>query len=198
MPIELRCSCGRRLRVRDELADKTVRCPHCQASLQVPLPVEAIEDVEPAEVVEGAVAAGPPPLPAAGEEYVEVELIEDGVSAGAPPRRASKPRPKYDDPPPPPAPPRSVEKKKKKKKESVYSQFYGKSRNEGDAFEEAWLGTPTSDIVGGAFFIFLALIIMLLMLAFGASLFRAMLWSVVIFVLGVLAILKGVMELYQK
>jgi TM2 domain-containing membrane protein YozV len=39
MPIELRCNeCQRRLRVRDEIAGKRIKCPSCQAILRVPVP----------------------------------------------------------------------------------------------------------------------------------------------------------------
>src|SRR5262245_47280550 len=36
MPIEMSCSCGRALVLRDELAGKVIRCPQCQAELTVP------------------------------------------------------------------------------------------------------------------------------------------------------------------
>lgn len=36
MPIELRCSCGKRVSVADEQAGRKVRCPGCQGILRVP------------------------------------------------------------------------------------------------------------------------------------------------------------------
>lgn len=36
MPIRLKCSCGKVLNVRDELAGKAVKCPGCQTPLRVP------------------------------------------------------------------------------------------------------------------------------------------------------------------
>jgi hypothetical protein len=36
MPMVVSCSCGKQLRVKDELAGKKVRCPGCQAILSVP------------------------------------------------------------------------------------------------------------------------------------------------------------------
>ncbi|QJW92974.1 zinc ribbon domain-containing protein [Frigoriglobus tundricola] len=54
MPITLGCpSCGKRFRARDESAGKKVKCPYCQAAVQVPAP-----DEPPA----GAGTA-PPPVP---------------------------------------------------------------------------------------------------------------------------------------
>src|SRR5262245_12028441 len=78
MPIELTCTCGRELYLRDELAGLHIRCPSCTATLRVPL--GAREIVKPAapppaakkvvesraihseEIVE-TIAVGPPPLP---------------------------------------------------------------------------------------------------------------------------------------
>ena len=42
MPITLGCpSCGKRFRARDESAGKKVKCPYCQAAVQVPTPEES-------------------------------------------------------------------------------------------------------------------------------------------------------------
>src|SRR5262245_63442798 len=35
MPVQLRCACGRLLRVRDELVGKRVKCPGCGGALLV-------------------------------------------------------------------------------------------------------------------------------------------------------------------
>ena len=72
----LQCDCGRRLKTRDELAGKSVRCPACAAVLKVPAPlVEATEENEegyalaedPLPAKDRARAAGPvaslPPSP---------------------------------------------------------------------------------------------------------------------------------------
>jgi hypothetical protein len=203
MALELSCSCGRSLTLRDELAGKLIRCPQCQAALQVPTPiveaVEVVEALEPIEVVEEAVIAGPPPLPPRHEEYVEVELIEEGVSAGPPPLLKSKPREDYSVAPPPLVrdQPRPAE-KKKKKKGSVYSQFYGKQRKESVVFEEGWFGDANGGIIGGALMVLISLVLFGLLLALGARFIRAMLWSIILFVIGVVAILKGLMDLYEK
>ena len=36
MPLSVTCSCGKRFRVRDELAGKKVKCPECGESISVP------------------------------------------------------------------------------------------------------------------------------------------------------------------
>jgi len=36
MPIQLKCSCGKAVSVRDELAGKAVKCPACQSVLRIP------------------------------------------------------------------------------------------------------------------------------------------------------------------
>src|SRR5690606_979584 len=36
MPIRLKCTCGKVLSVRDELAGKAVKCPGCQTVLRIP------------------------------------------------------------------------------------------------------------------------------------------------------------------
>lgn len=41
MPIRLKCSCGKVLSVKDELAGKGVKCPGCQKAIRVPTPGQA-------------------------------------------------------------------------------------------------------------------------------------------------------------
>lgn len=36
MPIEVTCQCGKRLKAKDELAGRAVKCPSCQQPLQIP------------------------------------------------------------------------------------------------------------------------------------------------------------------
>jgi hypothetical protein len=54
MSIELSCSCGKKLKVRDDLAGKRVKCPACQGVIAVPQP----EEEEP-PVLEAAPAEEP-------------------------------------------------------------------------------------------------------------------------------------------
>lgn len=55
MPLVIDCLCGKKLKVRDELAGKKVKCPGCGQAIAAPAPVE----VEPAGE---EVMAGEPPL----------------------------------------------------------------------------------------------------------------------------------------
>src|SRR5262245_16818662 len=48
MPIDVQCEdCGKKLRLRDDLAGKRIKCPGCGEALTVPAMLEEIED-EPA------------------------------------------------------------------------------------------------------------------------------------------------------
>jgi hypothetical protein len=77
MPIQIKCECGKSLRVKDEAAGKKVRCPGCKAILTAPEP----EFVEPDE--DTAVSLTQlPPKPAAKRDVAEDETF--GVTAGAP------------------------------------------------------------------------------------------------------------------
>ncbi len=55
MPIEFDCDCGKSLRVKDELAGRTIRCPECDERITVP------EDEEPARAIPIAKPARPTP-----------------------------------------------------------------------------------------------------------------------------------------
>ena len=77
MPIELTCTCGRALNLRDELAGSFIRCPECAATLQVPMRAEVIDERIvadlPARANSGNIDASPPtatppPLPPSVEE----------------------------------------------------------------------------------------------------------------------------------
>lgn len=56
MPIVVRCTCGKALSVKDELAGKRVRCPACKAVLEVP----PAERAAPARACPGCGKALPP------------------------------------------------------------------------------------------------------------------------------------------
>lgn len=40
MAIEVTCGCGKTTRVKDEHAGRSIRCPGCQATVAVPVPVD--------------------------------------------------------------------------------------------------------------------------------------------------------------
>jgi hypothetical protein len=207
MAIEMKCSCGKALTLRDELAGKKIRCPKCGGGLEVPDPVEEVEDGEEVETAKAAVRPGaPPPLPGASassgptsgddEDMVEVEAVDEGVSAGPPPLK------KWDDgyvAAPPPVAERIKEPKKKKKKKSIYSEMYGQSSKGGKfVFEEGWFGSLGGGIIGGALMIFAAIVLFLILLFIGSLFAYAMLFIIVLFVAGMLSMLKGLMDLYDE
>jgi hypothetical protein len=43
MPISVQCGCGKALKVRDDLAGKKIKCPGCQAVVEVPAPGGGLE-----------------------------------------------------------------------------------------------------------------------------------------------------------
>jgi hypothetical protein len=141
MAIEINCSCGRGLNLRDELAGKHIRCPACAATLQVPGGVEVVEEV----------AAGPPPL-AAGRGR------RDALDAEPPPRRPERPKE------------REKKKKKKGSVFNEYYGGEGNS-NPVVAFNEGWLGNMTSGIVGGGLTFLVGVIILTLCIIFFASMY---------------------------
>ncbi len=59
MPIRLKCSCGKVLNVRDELAGKAVKCPGCQSVLRVPAAATPGQAAAPAKAA-GAAKPTPP------------------------------------------------------------------------------------------------------------------------------------------
>ena len=68
MPIQVKCAnadCGKSLRIKDELAGKTIRCPGCQQPMKVPAAAveAAFEEAEeaPAKPAKPAVTAAAPP-----------------------------------------------------------------------------------------------------------------------------------------
>jgi hypothetical protein len=57
MPLLVSCSCGKKLRVKEELAGKRVKCPACASVLNVPVPAEDEAEDVPVQVE----AVDPPP-----------------------------------------------------------------------------------------------------------------------------------------
>jgi len=77
MPIDLTCSCGRALVLRDELAGQRIRCPECRSELTVP--------------------AGQPKYAPAAEPVLEVLPVtaaDDPMALRAEEPRAVAPRPR--------------------------------------------------------------------------------------------------------
>jgi len=157
MPIELKCSCGRDLYLRDELADLTIRCPACAGAIAVPSGSEeivetvAVASVEAEDIVE-TTAVGPPEP----EEIVEtIALVAapqiDGADVDAQPApqlgAARAPAPQSDEPAvivaPPVRLPERVKEPKKKKKKRVLSEYYQATQ------KPKWLTADRAGIIGG-------------------------------------------------
>jgi hypothetical protein len=170
MPIAMTCTCGRALTLRDELAGKLIRCPSCAGTLNVPIAAE--------EIVEDVVA-GPPPLPPA-----------------LPPRSAQQKERDIAVAPPPPPRPKPKEPKKKKKK-SVYQEYYAKENtNPMLVLDEGWFGNMNSGMVGGALTLLAGILLLVLLLVFGGF-FRLMIFAGLLIIVGLLGIIKGLLDLYE-
>lgn len=185
MPIELTCTCGRTLNLRDELAGMLIRCPGCSGTLQVPISAEQVEIVE-------AVAAGPPPLPQAkGNE----------VAAGPPPLPKSPPpgapvEPEVDLKPPDVLPPKPKERRKKRKR-SVYSERYGDPANKPMVvFDEGWFGSVNSGLIGGSITLFVGIALLFVFWLACGGFYRGIFLAFALIVLGLAGILKGLHDMF--
>lgn len=183
MPIELTCTCGRALKLRDELAGMLIRCPACAGTLQVPVAAEQVEIVE-------AVAAGPPPLPQAKRSE---------VAAGPPPLPKAPPaapaEPAVDLKPPDPLPPKTKERRKKRKR-SVYSEQYGDPANKPMVvFDEGWFGSVNGGMIGGTITLLVGIALLILFLSCGIF-FRGIILAIILIVIGLIGILKGLSDMY--
>ena len=103
MAITLPCSCGKKLKMKDELAGKRIKCPACAAVLTVPEPEAEEVELEP---VEPEAPAEPDEEPEEREAPAEQDDDAD----------EDRPRPK--------------KKKKKKKKKSKFELLDERNRKE--------------------------------------------------------------------
>ena len=88
MPIQVKCAnqeCAKALRIKDELAGKTIRCPECKNPVKVP---GAVAPTMAPAAPKQAPKAPPPPPPATPKK-----------PAPMPPKTAPKPRPVAEDVP---------------------------------------------------------------------------------------------------
>jgi uncharacterized protein YxjI len=91
MPIQFKCgnpSCGKILRVKDELAGKVAKCPGCQTTIRIPEPA-ANAAAAPAPAPR---ASAPPPMPPA-----PARRKADEVEAEAPPPKKRRRDEEYDE-----------------------------------------------------------------------------------------------------
>src|SRR5690349_15534846 len=95
MPILVACKCGKKLRVKDELAGKRVKCPGCAQVVTVPAAEEPpeLEEIEPAEERVTTPSARRA-KPAARPEPEDVRPADDeAAEEGRPSRGAASPTP---------------------------------------------------------------------------------------------------------
>lgn len=111
MPITLGCpSCGKRFRARDESAGKKVKCPYCQAAVQVPTAEESASASAPTAALPPPPPAvssprpAPPPRPLPPPPAPVVASPDDWGALPTGPKPSAAP-PKPSAPPPPPPPP---------------------------------------------------------------------------------------------
>jgi hypothetical protein len=98
MPIAVSCTCGKDFYVKEELAGKKIKCPGCQAVVQVP-------------------AGGAPTVSVQEPQPLKAEVIEDGpVVAKIVPKAASVVEDDFDNEP------RKVSKKKKRRSDKQSSK----------------------------------------------------------------------------
>src|SRR5262245_54169665 len=86
MPVQLHCSCGKLLRVRDDLVGKRVRCPGCAAAVLVKAPPPP-ED----QALQEAPPPRPPPRAAAGPPRARYRERDDEPERA--PAARGRPRP---------------------------------------------------------------------------------------------------------
>jgi len=83
MPIPIQCSCGRSMRIKDEMAGRKVRCPECKQVLAVPSSTEnEVED----EALRILTADSPEPKPLPSPEEMKSSAIEERRSPSPAPQ----------------------------------------------------------------------------------------------------------------
>lgn len=88
MPIQLKCTCGKAVSVRDELAGKAVKCPACQSVIRIPAavnakPTSAAAKAAPAGAAVGQVRQPAKPTAAVKPAAKPAAPIADDFGAGA-------------------------------------------------------------------------------------------------------------------
>jgi hypothetical protein len=161
MPIPVACDCGKKLRVKDELAGRKVRCPECKGVVAVPAPPKSAED----EALDVLMSDSPDEPRRRREDTPEPERQ---IQAEAPP-----PAPKA-----PPAPARVSDPPKRKKE---------KERQPRVVFEEGWFGSINSGVLGGLLMVIIAIVWFFL----GLMANRIFFYPPILLVIGIISMLKG-------
>ena len=174
MLISLRCSCGRALKLKEELAGKKVRCPQCQAVLTVRLPKPEVDpedlalEVLAAEEPENELARRP-----SAKEAIQREVPEDRPAPRRPSPEAIAPRP--------------VSRDDRKSKSRPKLRREDSRSGPSVSFEEGWFGSINAGVVGGLLMMLIAVVWLVVGLAAGWIFF----YPVILFFIGIFAVLKG-------
>jgi hypothetical protein len=159
MPIALSCCCGRALKVKDELANKKIRCPECKDILMVP----------------------------AKDHVDELEVIPDDEHEEATDRGPRRAAIQADPPEVTPARRRTIEDDEPPRKKRPKPQREIRRRAPLVAFEEGWFGSVNAGVAGGVLMMLIAVVWLVVGLACG----RIFFYPPILFVIGIVAIVKG-------
>lgn len=190
MPITFTCTCGKMLRVKDELAGRKVRCPECTAAVAVPQSAPAWEVVEDAPAP--AIAAAPPPLPRA--KAVPVQRFEIDDEDEERPRRRRRDEEDRDDDDRPRKRPRDDNEEDDDDRPRKKKFRTGKEdRKQASSFGME-KGIIESGVAGGA----LAMIGAVVWFVVGLMNDRLFWYPPVLFVVGMIAFIKGLMGHHKE
>jgi hypothetical protein len=183
MPIELTCTCGRELHLRDELAGLQIRCPECATTLHVPSGAEdtaaniALQPPLEEEIVETVAVHSP-----ASDEIVETVPVSE-----SPPRLPAAPPPPLpgEEPvvtvAPPILRPQRLKAPEKKRKKRVFEEFYGESTEEGDPLigrDTGWFTIDRLAIIGAVLSILSGILWIVLLICLQSH-FRSAWWMAI-------------------
>lgn len=104
MYFKLACpSCGKSLKVREELAGRKCKCPYCKSSVTVPMPSGidlGLVDLAATDLGQFESPAAQTPAPASELPSVQTTAPQVGAGAAATPKAASSPTPRQETPKP--------------------------------------------------------------------------------------------------
>ena len=164
MAISVECPCGKSYRIKDSFAGRKVRCRDCGKVLEVP---------------------------AADESYDAEEDIADQAKADRSDEERAVRRKRRDEAPPASSDEESSgSREERAPRKRVRRRKVARKRSEpgsGVAFEEGWFGNINAGIAAGAVMILIAVVWFVL----GLWADRIFFYPPILFVIGVLAIVKG-------
>ncbi len=166
MAISFQCTCGRDLRVKDELAGRRVRCPNCSSILTIPKAAQPDIEYNAGDVLLAETPGNPEKEPESEESEV-------------PTSTAIADRPLYRAPPP--------EKKRRPLSNRKVAQRERESRGLPIAFEEGWFGSMNAGVIGGLLMIVIAIAWFVAGLMGGIIFF----YPPILLIIGVGAAIKG-------